>query len=209
MRKFPVTPPPADESADSISYTVDADLSHYTGATLVVGDTVFLSPEGVEILASTDGNYYVVSAYSFKDADGEEIGGIYGRDDTGQNVIGLRAVDEAGNDDDTVIEIVSESTTDAAAEIVIQASRDGEGTDTYISLERSADSEIDITTALASGRVRIAPKINLLGASVEMCDIYIKDTYLIIKYVDGATTRYKYLDLSGTGSTWTHATSEP
>lgn len=39
--------------------------------------------------------------------------------------------------------------------------------------------------------------------------MYFKDSYLIFRYLDGATTRYKYLDLSGTGVTWVHSTTEP
>jgi len=208
-RKFPVTPAPSNEE-ERTSYKVDTNLSHFTGSTLVVGDTVFLSDDGVEVLASTDGNYDSVNAYSFIDSDTEEIGGMYGRDDTGQNVVGFRVVDEAANDDDTVLEIASTSTTSATASAVIQANRTGEATDTYLSMERAAgSSEIDIITNAAAGRVRIRPKINLLGENLEICDIYIKGTYFIIYYNDGGVTRYKYLDLSGTGVTWVHATSEP
>ena len=42
-----------------------------------------------------------------------------------------------------------------------------------------------------------------------MCDIYIKGTYLIIKYTDAGTPRYKSLDLSGTTPPWQHSTTEP
>jgi hypothetical protein len=41
------------------------------------------------------------------------------------------------------------------------------------------------------------------------CIMYMKDDKLIIKYNDGGTTRYKYLDLTGTGVTWVHTTSAP
>ena len=208
MRKFPVTPQPS-VVADEINYSITSGFQHFTGSTLVVGETVFLSDQGVEILASTDGSYYALNAYSFLDASRSEIGGMYARDDTGQNVVGFRAVDEAQLDDNTVLEIASTSTTDAQASVTIQANRDGESTDTYITLERGANSEIDILTNLSSGRVRIAPKLNLMGAAAELCDIYIKDTYLIIKYNDAGTSRYKYLDLSGTGTTWQHSTSQP
>ena len=210
-RKFPVVPQPP-ESADEISYSVDVELQlqHFTGSTLVIGDTLFLSDEGVEILASTDGSYYAVNAYSFMTVDKEEIGGMYGRDDAGQNVVGFRVIDEAENDDDTVLEIASTSTTSANATVTIQANRESESTDTYIYLERGdSASEIDLITNAASGRVRIRPRINLLGESLEICDIYIVGSNFVIRYLDGGTTRYKYLDLSGTGVTWTHSTTEP
>jgi hypothetical protein len=202
-RKFPVIPAPIDET--DISYT----LQHFQGATLVVGDTVYMSDEGLEVLASDDGSYYAVNAYSFIDAGKNEIGGMYGRDDTGQNVVGFRVVDEAVNDDDTVLEIASTSTTSAEATVTIQANRSGESTDTYLYLERSANSEIDIITNAAAGRVRIRPRLNLVGESLEVCDIYIVGSYFVIKYSDGGTTRYKYLALSGTGTTWSHSTAEP
>lgn len=207
--EFPITPGP-DEAAGGISYSLDLILSHFTGSTLVVGDTVFLSDEGVEILASTDGNYYAVNAYSFKDADNVEIGGMYARDDDGQNVVGFRVVDQAGNGDDTVLEIIShcDDTVGVTASTVIGTKRGTNSMDTYIQLEDDGTGEIDILTP-AGGRVRIGEKLNLLGASGALCDIYMKGSYFILKYNDGGTTRYKYLDLSGTGTTWTHSTSEP
>lgn len=39
--------------------------------------------------------------------------------------------------------------------------------------------------------------------------IYIKANKLIIAWNDGGTTRYKYLDLTGTGVTWVHTTTAP
>jgi len=39
--------------------------------------------------------------------------------------------------------------------------------------------------------------------------LYFKSGKLIIRWLDGNTTRYKYLNLSGTGVTWTHTTTAP
>ena len=39
--------------------------------------------------------------------------------------------------------------------------------------------------------------------------VYVKDNKIIVVWNDGGTTRYKYLDLTGTGVTWTHTTSAP
>ena len=39
--------------------------------------------------------------------------------------------------------------------------------------------------------------------------IYFKGTKLIFRYNDSGTMRYKYLELTGTGSTWTHTTTAP
>ena len=208
-RVFPIQPKlPGDD--DTLIYKIFAD-STFDSSYLVIGDTVFLSDEGIEVVASTDGNYADQNAYTFRDDDGRDIGGLYGRDDSGQNVIGIRAVDPPANGDDVLVEIHSladPTTVSTATAIVnIQAGRVGEATDTYISITKDDNSsDINIIT---SDRVRISPKINLLGASYELCDLYIKGTKFIIKYNDGGTTRYKYLELTGTGSSWVHSTSEP
>jgi hypothetical protein len=207
--EFPITPGP-DDSDGGITYSVGIELSRFTGSTLIIGDTVFLSDEGVEVLASTDGNYYAVNAYSFRDADNEEIGGMYARDDAGQNIVGFRVVDQAGNDDDTILEIVShcEDTVGVTASVIIGTKRGTSSMDTVIQIEDDGTGEIDILTP-TGGRVRIGEKLNLLGASGALCDVYMKSSYFILKYNDGGTTRYKYLNLSGTGTTWTHSPSEP
>jgi hypothetical protein len=207
-RKFPVAGLPSESS--NISYNVQEHVNHITGTQLVIGDTVFMSDDGVDVLASSDGNYNAVNAYSFVDEDGDEIAGMYARDDSGQNTCGFRVVDEAGKGDDTMLEIASTSGASASAKCRLQTNRDSESTDTYLSLERgTGTSEVDIMTEASAGRVRIKPRINLLGASNEIVDIYIKGTNFILKYNDGGTIRYKYLDLSGTGTTWSHSPTEP
>ncbi len=209
MRSFPTTPAPLSDDDDHISYRVDFELSRFSGSTLVVGDTVFLSDEGVEILAGSDGSYDAVNAYSFIDSERDEIGGMYGRDDSGQNVVGFRVIDQAQKGDDTLLQIASTSTDEATASIDIIANRAGESGGASISLQQGeSTSEIDIL-ADAGGRVRIGRKLNLLGASLELCDLYIKDTYLIIAYDTGSQIYYKYLDLAATSPTWTHSTAEP
>lgn len=40
-------------------------------------------------------------------------------------------------------------------------------------------------------------------------NIYVKGGKLVIQYDDGGTVRYKYLDLTGSGVTWTHTTTAP
>ena len=208
-RPFPIQPQlPGDD--DTLVYKIFGD-STFDSSYLVIGDTVFLSDEGIEVLASADGNYDDQNAYTFRDDDGRDIGGLYGRDDSGQNVIGIRAVDPPGNGDDVLVELQSladpTNVSTATATVNLQADREGETTDTYISIVKD-DNSSDINL-ITTGRVRISPQIQMLGASLELCDVYIKGTNYIIKYNDGGTTRYKYLDLSGTGTSWVHSTSEP
>ena len=199
MSDFPITPGPS-EGDSTINYSVGIELQRFSGSTLIIGDMVFLSDEGVDVLASDDGSYYAVNAYSFRDTDGAEIGGMYARDDAGNNVVGFRVIDEVGRNDDTTLEIASTSSTNATAVVELMANRDGEGTDTYIHLERSDSAQqIDILTP-SSGRVRIGRYLQLLGPDSDLCDIYIKDSNFIIKFNDGGTTRYKYLNLSRNGT---------
>jgi len=75
MSDFPITPGPS-EGDSTINYSVGIELQRFSGSTLIIGDTVFLSDEGVDVLASDDGSYYAVNAYSFRDTDGAEIGGM-------------------------------------------------------------------------------------------------------------------------------------
>jgi len=213
-RNFPVYPQlPGDD--DSITYKIFVDQTIGDSSYLVIGDTVFLSSEGIEILASSDGNYDDQNAYTFRNADGLDIGGLYGRDDAGQNVIGIRAVDPPADGDDMLVELVSladpTNVSTATAVVNLQANREGEATDTYLSLTKDDNSsEVDIfARGESNGRVRISPTLNLLGASFELCDIYITASHFVIKYNDSGTIRYKSLDLSGTGVTWAHSTTEP
>ena len=211
-RPFPIGPgAPGDD--DSIVYKISTG-GEFNSDYIVIGETVHLSGEGIQVVASLDGNYQDQNAYSFIDDDGYDIGGLYARDDAGQNVIGLRAVDPPAVGDDVILQLLATAdptnVSTAAAQVTIAADRVGEASDTYISLEKDNNSsEIDIVAALANGRVRVAPKINLMGASLEVCDIYIKGSIFVIKYVDGGTTRFKYLDLAGTGVMWGHSTTEP
>ncbi len=204
-RQFPVTGQPDDQEG-GITYSVGFELNQFQGTTLVVGDTVFLSDEGVEVLASTDGSYYAVNAYSFIDSDRDEIGGLYGRDDAGQNLIGLRVVDEAANGDDTHLQIASTAQTGAEGKITLVAEQDG-GDSTAIILQQD-DSNSKITI-LAEDYILMGYTIKMLGAGSELCDMYITGTYFVLKWNTGAGYYYKYIDLSDTDPTWYHSTSEP
>jgi hypothetical protein len=51
-----------------------------------------------------------------------------------------------------------------------------------------------------------APAVPTSGSQVKA---YMKADKFIFQYNDGGTTRYKYLDLTGTGVTWTHTTVAP
>lgn len=47
------------------------------------------------------------------------------------------------------------------------------------------------------------------GVLSSQAKIYLTGSKLVVQYLDGATTRFKSLDLSGTGTLWAHSTSAP
>jgi hypothetical protein len=70
--------------------------------------------------------------------------------------------------------------------------------------------------SLKSDGIRLGGPLRLAIIGSEPADpvsntgtLYQKGTNLVIKYNDGGTIRYKYLDLSGTGVTWVHSTTSP
>lgn len=208
-RSYPATPYPPGER-DDISYSVQFELNRFTGSTLVVGDTVFLSDDGIGVLASTSGSYAALNAYTFLDAGGADIGGLYGRDDPHQNLITLKVTDEAGSDQDMIINLLAAASAEGSAYVNIQAGRDGEAADTGIAVARTAtESRLDLQARGPDGRVRLTPALNLIGADNSSATLYVKGTKLIITYSDGGTPRYKYLELSGTGAGWIYSASEP
>ena len=208
-RPFPIQPQlPGDD--DTLVYKIFGDSTFDSGY-LVIGDTVFLSDEGIEVLASDSGNYADQNAYTFRSADGEDIGGVYARDDSGQNVVAIRALDPPAAGDAVLVELQAladpTNVSTAEASVNLQADREGEATDTYLSIVKDNNtSKINLYT---TGAVRIKPVLELLGPSFDLCTVYIKGSNFIVKYNDAGTTRYKYLDLSGTGTAWVHSTTEP
>ena len=54
----------------------------------------------------------------------------------------------------------------------------------------------------------VDPSTEFITQDVQ-AQIYIRANKFIIRWSDGGTVRYKYLDLTGTGVTWTHTTTPP
>ena len=57
------------------------------------------------------------------------------------------------------------------------------------------------------GAISATPLLGLSSSSD--AHVYIKGGKFVIRYNDGGTYRYKYLNMSGTGTTWTHSTTAP
>ena len=70
-------------------------------------------------------------------------------------------------------------------------------------LDVSGDAALDGVLNLAAS----ATPTN--AAQSSDANVYVKDGKLVVQYNDAGTVRYKYLDLTGTGVTWTHSTSAP
>lgn len=80
--------------------------------------------------------------------------------------------------------------------------------------EITADS-VTVSGKIESGTyIRINESNDSPNGSVNDADMFVYkngggDYYFIIKYNDGGTIRFKYMQLNGTSTTWTHATSLP
>lgn len=89
------------------------------------------------------------------------------------------------------------------------------GNGTRVVLEGGAgDAVIDFRTQGSSGgstfmRMRETTVTPPDPNTPDAFHMYIKSDKLIIQFADGGTTRYKYLDLTGTGVTWVHTTTAP
>ncbi len=99
--------------------------------------------------------------------------------------------------------------------IVLSASHNHSGTTTSGSLTvTTLNSTYSYQTVVSTlnaflqiGKVSATPLLGLSASSD--AHIYIKGGNLVVRYNDGGTYRYKYLTLSGTGTTWTHTTTAP
>jgi len=71
--------------------------------------------------------------------------------------------------------------------------------------------DLHLAATGGTGAIRLAEQSadTAALASGAESDLYIKNNKLIAKFNDGGTTRYKYLDLTGTGVTWVHSTTVP
>lgn len=74
--------------------------------------------------------------------------------------------------------------------------------------------KLDSRTIEAVGGFQYANLTNLSSTpsmfyNDDAATLYMKGKKLICRYNDSGTTRYKYLDMSGTGVTWVHTTSAP
>jgi hypothetical protein len=160
----------------------------------------FKNVEGAIFFEDSAGNQYAMRIYgSFDDAltlNSDVEGGAIRFFVTGINAASM-------------LTSISEDT-EQADKLRLNLSREANGA------RFSIDSEISLDgrgTSAGSTRLRFRGVSNNTPAdpdpNYDEVNIYIRNEKFIIQYHDGATVRYKYLDLTGTGTTWTHTTSAP
>jgi len=191
-------------ASNTLQWYAGTDGVLYAGAGRVV-----LDGTGIAVQASSGTAATAQYAYRILESganDGFE-GGLYayeGPSNVGQ-YIQLRAYNP-GNP--AYISLLAEcgSNNAAAIELIAKYST----TQSRIQLSKSGDIEIDGMTyfdsPLTLDEVASTPAN---PSSSNRARIYVRNDNLIIQWNDGGTIRYKYMALSGTGTTWTHTTTAP
>lgn len=191
-------------ASNTLQWYAGTDGVLYAGAGRVV-----LDGTGIAVQASSGTEATAQYAYRILESganDGFE-GGLYayeGPSNVGQ-YIQLRAYNP-GNP--ACISLLAECGSNNAATIELIAKYST--TQSRIQLSKSGDIEIDGMTyfdsPLTLDEVASTPAN---PSSSNRARIYVRNDNLIIQWNDGGTIRYKYLALSGTGTTWTHTTTAP
>ena len=191
-------------ASNTLQWYAGTDGVLYAGAGRVV-----LDGTGIAVQASSGVAATAQYAYRILESganDGFE-GGLYayeGPSNVGQ-YIQLRAYNP---DNPAYISLLAECGSDSPGSIELIAKYSGEQARIY--LDRYGIVEIDGMTyfdsALTLDEVSSTPSNPSSGNQGR---IYIRNDNLIIQFNDGGTVRYKYLSLSGTGTTWTHSTTAP
>jgi hypothetical protein len=194
-----------------------------TEITLVAAAGVLsIDADGISIEAS--GSYSVDRAYTFHDGSGD-VWGVYGRFNSLEQEVQIR--NNPTGSRDGVISFFSESGTGDAifrvetsvneidpALFIIQSVEGSPGrSEIFMQVDKL---ELNRTALVITSlnHFPATPQSHHIylysdddgGDDVE---IYFKSPFLVYKYDDAGTTRYKYLDMSGTGVTWVHSTVAP
>lgn len=203
-----------------VTTTLEVD----TDGSLLAG-RVTLNQTGISITeASVREN---ASAYTFVDGNGEVLKGLYGWVGLAHHSMVLEASAVAGTntniwisayapiEEDATVTISAEEEDYDQSYIRVKSGSAGTGTIILNPVEYVLVSQGDLRLSyggIVIGSSSIDPPnrtLVLAQPSANQVDVYIKNDNLIFKFYDGGTTRYKYLDLTGSGATWQHATTEP
>jgi hypothetical protein len=183
---------------DRDNETIELSLSDGTTELFSASDA------GVQIHVGTSlGN---VRGYTFT-RTGDKFGGIFGMRGASSQGIDVAAGKVLGLNKGDVNTLVSlgaytDATRDSRAELY--AVRDDTIAGRITIVNTPSDLYIDMVGAL-----RLQSQATPAVPSISNMRMYFNAPNLIIQYRDGSTTRYKYLNLSGTGTTWTHSTTAP
>ena len=133
------------------------------------------------------------------------------------NQVILAATEGSGSINNTVYLVAQNSLNNAIVEL---EARNASISNSRIRLDAS---RTVVTGALYTGIMQVEDTLNLDShmrlweqpnnpaqpTAGTRANVYMRSDKFVIQYNDGGTTRYKYLDLTGTGVTWTHTTVAP
>lgn len=175
-------------NSDILQWYANTDGKLYAGAGAVV-----LDADGLTLNYQTAGpSFGSPAAIKFGTDDTMGIVG-YQSTSSGSNILGIQAQAYNGGNNQ--------------GEVTIELRDSTGGLDAQIRMLSATDyQEVQINDAPL-----VLDELSGLRANLDgnQAAVYVKGDKLVIAFKDGATTRYKYLDLTGTGVTWIHTTTAP
>lgn len=217
-----------DKSAGRLNFRGGTATAVYldTDGALTAGDgDVRLDGNGLTITAGagsssgpneikfTAGGSQLLTVYCVEDVTSHVEGGLtlQGKDGTtSPAVLGLTAVN---HDVTTSVNLELDTDQDRIQMVAgtVVALADGRVRDSLRvgSVAADADGTLQISGTAAAITLDEATSTPAAPGTADRCRLYMKGDKLIVQYYDAGTVRYKYLDLTGTGVTWVHTTSEP
>jgi hypothetical protein len=142
-------------------------------------------------LASTNGAYAYIGAYTYSSGTSSELYISNRVNNTGTPA-------QAQHSTITLVPSRKEGSTNYSGSLMLACFN---STYSYESAALFTDMYLNV------GAISSTPTRGLTSSSD--AQIYVKGGYLVFRYNDGGTYRYKYLNLAGTGTSWTHSTTAP
>jgi hypothetical protein len=142
-------------------------------------------------LASTNGAYAYIGAYTYSSGTSSELYISNRVNNTGTPA-------QTQHSTITLVPSRKEGSTNYSGSLMLACFN---STYSYESAALFTDMYLNV------GAISSTPTRGLTSSSD--AQIYVKGGYLVFRYNDGGTYRYKYLNLAGTGTSWTHSTTAP
>jgi len=194
----------AGVQSDNLNFGVRAS----DGTAVAGGGAVRLDANGIEVVISD--SVSPIRSYQLVDEFGTGIADFQGTVNQVDKVnifLNASSVESLGDAFITVRAVASE---DQVAEAALMSWVDGHlSTAPSIKAKQIASGEGTIEVNQAS--LDLKPLSTTPGAPTANSDakIYVRNNKLIVEFNDAGLTRFKYLDLTGSGVTWVHTTTGP